>query len=307
MNEYASEAKSRKSKEKIEIVDQKTIKFSKGNLSVYVNVERGIEIARVLEESFTNGVKIFSNTQNLIENQVPEGVRLLSKEHILFLFYIAPLDYLMKSELLYNRAKIMFKERPELFDPSYIANTFNEAKLQELANILQKYLGVRFPFEAANRWYKNSLLLLQSYEGDPRNIFKGITNARNLFERISKFRGLGRKTGSMLLRCLIDLGIAKVDDINDILPPVDIHDVRIAFRTKIAYSKEYSEGNARKFTRIIQDVWSYVCKKGNLNWLKVDRALWLLGSNGCAKKNCKNCPINNFCIIGSESLKEYVK
>jgi endonuclease III len=284
------------------------IKFNVGKISVYVDVERGIKIARILEDAFTNGVKIFSNIRNLIEHQIPEGVKPLSREHALFLFYIAPLDYLMRSELLYTRAKIMFKKKPELFDPSYVSNTFNETNLQELANPLRKYLGIRFPSEAAKRWYKNSIILLQLYQGDPRNIFKGSRDAKEIFKRITQFRGLGRKTGSMLLRCMIDLGLAKLENINDVLPPVDIHDVRIAFYTKIAHSEEYSEENAQKFTRVIQNVWSYICKEGNLNWLKVDRALWLLGSNGCAKKKCNNCPINNFCTMQEkETLEEYLK
>jgi hypothetical protein len=49
MSKSVSETKSQKSKEKIEIVDQKIIKFNKGNLSVWVDVERGMESARILE------------------------------------------------------------------------------------------------------------------------------------------------------------------------------------------------------------------------------------------------------------------
>jgi endonuclease III len=284
------------------------IKLSVGKISVYVDVERGIEIARILENAFTNGVKIFADTRNLIEHQIPEDVKPLSREHVLFLFYIAPLDYLMKSELLYTRAKMMFKNRPELFDPSYVSSTFNETNLHELANLLRKYLGVRFPSEAAKRWYKNSVILLQLYQGDPRNIFKGSRNAKEIFKKITQFRGLGGKTGGMIFRCMIDLGLAEVENINDVLPPVDIHDVKIAFYTKIVYSEEYSERNARKFTRVIQNVWSCICREGGLNWLTVDRALWLLGSNGCAKRKCNNCPINNFCTMRERGiLEEYFK
>jgi endonuclease III len=278
--------------------------FKSGKTCVYVDVKRGIKIARILENAFMSQIGIFSNTQNLVEYQIPEGVEPLSKQHALFLFYIIPLDYLTKSELLYTKARLMFKNNPKLFDPLYISTKFNEDNLEELADLLRRYLSTRFPFEAAKRWYRNSIILLQLYEGDPRNIFKGSRDAKEIFKRISQFRGLGKKTGGLLLRCMVDLGF-RVENINDIPPPVDIHDIKIAFSTKIAYSEHYSEKNARKFARVIQSVWSYICKKGNLNWPRVDRALWLLGSIGCSKKKCNICPISNFCT--TNNLKNNLK
>lgn len=280
------------------------IDFNAGKISISVDLERGLKIARILEDAFTNTDKIFSDTRNLIENQIPEGIKPLSREHALFLFYIVPLDYLMRSELLYARAKIMFKKERMCFDPWYIINTFDQTNLQELASLLQKYLGIRFPSEAAYRWYKNSISLLELYDGDPREIFRGSGNAKEILRKITQFRGFGRKTGTMLLRGAIDLGFVELKDIDDVLPPVDIHDIRIAFNTKIAHSSEYSEENARKFTRVIQNVWSYLCKEGHLDWLKVDRALWLLGSNGCAKGNCSICPINDFCSVRKQKILE---
>ncbi|KKL58049.1 hypothetical protein LCGC14_2229250 [marine sediment metagenome] len=35
-----------------------------------------------------------------------------------------------------------------------------------------------------------------------------------------------------------------------------------------------------------------------INWLQIDRALWILGSKGCANKRHFDCPIKDDCLKG---------
>jgi len=268
-----------------------------------VNVERAAKIARILADNFIARKGVFSDQKELVENQLPKNVETLSKEHALFIFYVVPQDYATRSARLYKKAKALFEEHREFFDPSHIANM----GIDEVRQIISMRIGARFPGETAQRWLSNSISLINEYNGDPREIFNTSKDAREALKRIRKFRGFGPKTGALFLRSFVNLGFTKLSNISEILMPVDVHDTRIAFYTKCIYgSDELSKylDNYAKYTRQVQRLWSQASQSAGVDWLILDRALWLLGSKRCIKDKHTGCPIRALCVKGEPISRE---
>ena len=132
-------------------------------------------------------------------------------------------------------------------------------------------------------------------------------STRSNVEAITAFRGYGPKIGGMLLRAIVGLGFSDPEGLEDVLVPVDIHDSRISFYTKIVTVDEIQELKSvdyYSYVRQIQAVLRDTCKTLGLPWLDIDRALWLIGSRGCAKQHCTPCPINEFCLMRDEMEKQ---
>jgi len=223
-------------------------------------------------KSFESDFGIFANKVN-VENWVPESASDIEKS--LFLFYVVQLDYATKSQKLYEGATLLLKDKQSFFDPKYILKLLDS----ELLNICIKYLKPRYPNEAYNRYKINSKKLLEEYNGNPLEILNKSKTAKEALKRILEFRGYGNKTGNLFLRTLISVFNPVFDDIQDVLPPVDIHDVRIAYLLGFIESNKMSEKNIN----FVKQIWNEACKKANVNWITFDRALWLLGSQGQPK------------------------
>jgi len=268
-------------------------------VSLEIDRLRAEEVVTRLDTAFRNKMGVFADTKELLENQIPQKVTPLSIEHACFLFYLISNDYGTKSSMLYERAKRLYVSDPALFSPRLILQRFTDYEDVDLVESTGVRLGTRFPAETAKRWYLNSEKLCREYEGDPRAIFSS-NDARVVFSRIREFRGFGPKIGGLLLRTFIGCGFAHLENLEDVLIPVDIHDARIAFWTGAVNIPDMA-GEIEDYHRYasqVQHVWSQACRAKELDWLEVDRALWILGSKGCVKLLCGTCALNNICRIG---------
>ncbi|MCZ7673892.1 MAG: hypothetical protein M5U34_45590 [Chloroflexi bacterium] len=268
--------------------------------------ERAELVVKRLLQAFERRYGIFENTSDLLEFQIPVGVQPTSLEHARFLFYLIAQDYGTKSARLYAKAKALYSEHPHIFDPKYVIANYTGADDPKLANDTGGQLSTRFPKETAKRWYKNSEKLLKEYEGDPRRIFAVSSDARIVFKHIRSFRGFGPKIGGLLLRTFLGCKFAKLDHVEDVLIPVDVHDSRIAFYTgavKTAAGDNHVE-DYHEYSQQIQHLWSQACNSANLDWLQVDRALWLLGSRGCVNSRCVECRLSDLCWRGQLVLRQ---
>jgi hypothetical protein len=112
------------------------------------------------------------------------------------------------------------------------------------------------------------------------------------FRKIREFKGFGAKIGSLLIRVYTNLGIIELPKIDKLYPPVDIHDVKIAF---------YTCGRLKKFTyshryvKCVQKLSLFVANRLNIKWTVLDCALWLVGVKCCNKNLCSVCPIKIYC------------
>jgi hypothetical protein len=258
--------------------------------------KRAKQIVRILQKSFKNEEAVFADTKELLENQRPRGVRTGSREHANFLFYLISQDHGTKSAKLYERAKSLYQEHPDLFDPVSVAKTYRSESDMELATLL-KMLGVRYPNNATKFWYHNSTRLTSEFGGDSRNIFRALGS--DVVKTIRSFQGFGPKIGGLLLRVFVGTGMANIDEIGEVDFPTDIHDTRIAALTRIAdIPTDITELNYSPYVRTAQNVWRSACREAGADWLEVDRALWILGSKGCVSGRHHDCPLRAYCIKG---------
>ncbi len=223
----------------------------------------------------TNGYEkyegIFSSHKNA-EDLAPSGTDLF---RALFLFYVTQLDYATKSQRLYEGARSLVKDIPVFFTPNNILSIPE----QRLSEILKSHLHPRYINEAVRRYTINSKVLLDKYEGNPLNILMNTELVKDVERRIKEFRGFGPKIGNFFIRTMINTFNFKYVDVNEMLPPVDVHDVRIAYLMGFVDSDTMSQKNIMT-TKIL---WSTACKNTNTSWLEFDKALWLLGSEGKPK------------------------
>jgi len=269
-----------------------------------VDRTRALDVVRCLDVAFSRRIGLLASDGDLVERQVPRGVEIGSREHALFLFYIVPNDRGMRSNILYSRAKALFIERPSLFDPHAILDTYTSDEDVELVAATGKTLSTRYPAETAKAWYRNSRMIVDCYGGDPRGLFGCSHDARLLLREIRRFRGFGPKTGGMLLRAVIGLGYARpTEGLDEVLVPVDIHDSRISFYTGVVARAESEPGvplEYRRYVTEIQHVLRDSCNEAGVSWLDVDRALWLIGSRGCVRRACDACPVHTYCRAAPE-------
>lgn len=264
-------------------------------MDLQINKQRAVDVVLRLYTTYKNNEGIFKATTGILEKQIPSIITKLSKEHALFLLYLISVDYGTKSSALYKKAIAFYEEMPNFFNPWHISRKFNSDNIEELSNLLSKKLGVRYPNEAAKKWYKNSIILINKYGGDPRRIFYKSEDARKVVQEIKKLYGFGPKIGNLLLRVFIGCGFVTLKNIDQVLPPVDIHDVRIAFNTEIVKLDSGGKIDLYKFVPHVQKIWLDACNAANLNWLEIDRALWIIGSVGCATGACHICPLDSLC------------
>lgn len=227
------------------------------------------QFAKILVAAFSRGQGIFSNKVN-VEDCVPKEFSDLDKS--LFLFFVVQLDYAAKSQQLYAGANALVSKKPDFFNPGHLQDLSN----LRLRDFLTRYLKPRYPNEAVQRYRVNAEMLLDKYEGNPLNILCKSRSAAEALKKIRTFRGFGPKIGNLFLRSMISLFDSPFGDIQEILPPVDIHDVRIAHLLGFVNTQSLTEKNINQ----VKTLWNRACRDAGVNWITFDRALWLLGSEG---------------------------
>lgn len=230
------------------------------------------EFVKRVVTSYEEGRGLFANKVNA-EELVPSYLSDLEKA--LFLFYVIQLDYAMKSQLLYEGAKRLLRDKPGFFNPVSL-NALEEALLAE---ILKEYLRPRYINEAIKRYKTNTSHILENYKGDPREIFNLSKSAKEAELRLKKFRGFGPKIGNFFIRSMINSFGYNFSDLAEITQPVDVHDIRITYLLGLINSPDISRQNVV----LTKQIWKDACNKTGLSWLTFDKALWLLGSEGKPK------------------------
>lgn len=230
------------------------------------------EFVRLVTDKFLARKGVFSEFRN-VEDYVPQEASPIQQS--LFLFYVVQLDYAIKGRVLYAGATKLHQERPEFFTPQHIQGLNDK----ELFKTLTNFMKPRYPNEAVARYKANTKKLQEDYDGDPTRMFSESKTAADVVDKIQEFRGMGPKTGNLFFRAMVSTFGFKYDDIDSVLQPVDIHDVRIAHIMGFTENDEMTEKNIQK----VKLLWNSACRDAEVNWITFDRALWLLGSEGKPK------------------------
>lgn len=228
-------------------------------------------VSRVIE-LYTQGKSVFEKKINA-EELIPKDLNPLNKAS--YIFYVLQLDYAMKSQILYQGAIKLYKTIPDFFTPKSISKLSKE----DLTKYLKEYIHPRYINEAVKRYLLNTEQILKSCNGDPRKIFDDTTFCYDVLKRLKDFRGFGPKIGTFFVRTMINTFNYDFKDIDTILPPVDIHDVRIGFLLGYTKTDKMTQSNIN----FVKNLWRDACVNSENSWLIFDKALWLLGSEGKPK------------------------
>ena len=230
------------------------------------------EFAKKVVEAYEEGRGVFANKVNA-EDLVPPGADDLEKAQ--FLFYVTQLDYATRSQRLYEGARRLFESDKRYFNPQYLITLSDK----ELRVLMSESLKPRYINEAVQRWQANSKLLVEEYKGDPRAIFERSGSAKDALDKVWEFRGFGPKIGNFFVRTMVNTFKYEFEDVEEILPPVDTWDVKIAYLLGYLGSPDMSSRNVKE----AQKLWSIACREAGVSWLTFDKALWILGSEGKPK------------------------
>ena len=249
------------------------------------------ELAKFLADYYKRNWESLKQSHGIktIEDYIPKNFEHDLRKASLFIAYTLLCDYFMKSVFLYQKAKRFAEEKPGFFDPIFIKQYLYKEK--ELAQILKENLSIRFPNEAARRWLDFSQKIVDYYNGNPIEIFES-ERASEIVSRLREFRGFGQKIGNLYFRIIADLIDRKFSDVNDVYPPIDVHDVRLTYRWGIISDQD------RDRVKQVREIWLNACIEANVNWFHVDRMMWAIGSKFCFQKACDVCPTAEFCNKG---------
>jgi endonuclease III len=225
-------------------------------------------IAEMIVQAYKDSRGVFTNKVNA-EDLVPSTT---PKNKSQFLFWVIQMDYSTKSSVLYKHANNLWSRIPEWVTTDYILSLSKK----DLTSMIREELHPRYPNEIFLRFRTNAKKLKDKYSSQSMNIIDASNSASELLQKIRSFRGFGPKLGNFLTRTYLDMFNLEYEDIDCIMPPVDIHDVRLTYEWGLVASMEMTTTNINR----VKKIWSQACLEANLSWIQFDKALWLIGSEG---------------------------
>ncbi len=260
-----------------------------------------------------------------IPENMPKTLERGSKDHAMFHFVCC---YYMrggiKSYDAYTRLGQVYDARPDLFDcKKVVANLGEEVaeepidteKLaeefeadtmidhdvtgidpmsrrsmveQDIAATL-KHFGLGFQQTTARLWVENAVRMTERYDGDPREIFKGVDTYEAAVQRIKNdkrgggFGGFQEKMVSMITYFLMDEGM--IDSFKFPIP-VDIHVLRVSILNGLIEfpGVPYNTDLMRpQTTATLRDVYLNYAVRKDVDPLRLCDAVWLLSGLLCSK------------------------
>jgi hypothetical protein len=258
----------------------------------FQDIERATNIARMLYDQFKNKTGFFEGYE-MPEYVPPSGLDRSSREYALYLTYVIAIDFQTNAVKLWSRVRNLYENDPKLFEPEIIMNLEKDY----LRSIVRS-LGARYPSGGADGWKKISKILLDKYEGDPKNLTKEQISLEELRRRLQEFPYLrGKKLNTFYIRAMGENGLFKISDFDKLSVAVDIQVARVTFYTgalKITGSY-YGCIHHEPIRTMIEDTWSQAAKNLEIPAWYLDEPLWSVGSKLCSKKACHRCPIKEFC------------
>lgn len=259
------------------------------NMEIKANIDNAQKSLEIMHTYFGS-----RNIEGQAQVPIPKSIIPFSDAHYRYLFYSCLLNYGVKSSTLHNNMLLFYDSHPSLFLPGWVTEKyFND--YSELADLLRSHIHVRYPNECAKRWVGLSDILHSKYDDDPRALFAKKTTYGEFKAAISQIKGLGQKTGGLLLRMLIDANmIQSADGIAEI--PIDRHDVDICIWLEVItkFSADEIKKN-KKLIKMLSDAWVQAANNLSISPSLADQYLWIIGSQFCVSSKCQICPLQSLC------------
>lgn len=259
------------------------------SIEIKVNLDNAQNSLAIMHTYFSD-----KNIEGQAQVPIPASIMPFSAAHYRYLFYSCLLNYGVKSSVLHQNMLAFYETHPNLFLPNCVIQKYSN-NYSELADLLRTHIHVRYPNECAKRWVGLSEILHTKYDDNPQKMFVKRTTYSELKDAISQIKGLGQKTGGLLLRMLIDTNmIQSVDGITEI--PIDRHDVDICIWLEVITKINADEiKKSKKTIKMLSDVWVQAANNLSISPSLADQYLWIIGSQFCVSSNCSICPIRSQC------------
>ena len=255
------------------------------------NTELATEIGSILHEQFSTKTGYFEG--HIMPEYIMPDIEQGSRELALYYTYVLALDYQTDAHKLWRNSRNQYESHPEMFDPDMIMGTPDE----RLRNFVRR-LGARFPNNGANAWKTISRILLNRYDGDPRNLTKTPITTKDLERRLDKFPYIrGKKIGTLFRRVMGDLGLLQISDLDRVDVAVDLQVSRFTFYTGALRPIGKLSGSVQQppIRPAIEEIWRQAASNiGTAPW-KLDQPIWVIASNQCTRRMCGPCPVKGLC------------
>jgi hypothetical protein len=285
-----------------------------------IDESRGRYVASLLFTAFqTSGIH---GRNDMPEDIIPEGMKMGSPEHILFLTLTVSIDYQRDALALWESARKTYEDLDTryLFSPKEIHLTTTAKIMKDM----QRYGLSKKHTQDARIWRTNSLTFYKKWLSDPIRFLADCNfDAPTIINRLksdSHFDGYrmspdylflkGNKIAPLWLRILRDnAGVDCILNMEKIPIPVDVHVARATLALGIIKGKY--QGSPDPIFAEIRKAWSSSTKSVFIDnrpviSLDIDEPLWHLSKHGCTDRNPQtgycpkrvSCELREFCIPG---------
>ena len=254
---------------------------------------KAFKIAERLLDQFYNR-KGFFEDYSMPEYALPRNLEEGTREYALYLTYVISIDYMTDAEKLWKRSRGAYELYPERFTPEKILKVSPRT-----VETFVKNLGARFYSSAAKTWIKISNVLVDKYDGDPRNLTSQPLTIEEIKEKIEEFPYLrGPKLTNFYIRAMGETELFKVKNLDELDIPVDKQVARFTMYTGVlGLLSEQFQGCVHEppLRDLIEEAWRNAAKKLGIPPWKLDEPIWTIGSKLCSKRKCGQCPVEEFC------------
>lgn len=258
-----------------------------------VDYSKAFKIGKKLLDQFYNRKGFFAN-YSMPEYVLPRKLEEGTREHALFLTYVISIDYMTDAVKLWERSRGAYELYPERFTPEEILNL----SPRTIENTV-KGLGARFYSNAAKTWIKISRLLVDKYDGDPRNMTRKPLEIVEVKNRLKEFPYLrGNKLSNFYIRAMGETGLFRVKNLNELDIPVDKQVARFTMYTgvlKLLSEQFIGCAQDEPLRSLIEEAWRNAAKKLDTAPWKLDEPVWTVGSKLCSGRKCGKCPVKELC------------
>ena len=258
-----------------------------------IDETKAVKIAQKLLDVFYNR-KGFFKDYSMPEYILPRNLVDGSKEHALYLTYVISIDYMTDAEKLWRNSRGAYELYPERFTPEYISK-MGDRTLRAFV----RRLGARFSTTGVSTWKKISTVLIDKYEGDPRNITKQGLTIEEIKQKLKEFPYLrGNKLSNFYIRAMGENELFKISNFDELDIPVDIQVARFTIYTgvlKLLSNRFEGCVHENPLRGLIEEAWRTAAKRIDTFPWKLDEPMWTIGSKLCTGRKCYLCPVEYLC------------
>jgi hypothetical protein len=221
---------------------------------------------------------------------MPETLPLGGVEHAMFLWSVC---YYMRGGIRSNDAVRMLSTVYDAHPDFFVAGSVQDVEPEVVAGVLESH-GLGFQHKNIGRyWVDNAKMLTELYDGDPRQIFDGVTDYSECLERIQNrgsgrnrrgFYGFQEKMVSMITYFLMDEEL--IDDF--VFPlPVDLHVLRVSIENEMLRFNGYTEDDnlySPETLATLRELYEEYARRHNISPLRLCDAVWLLSNALCRQQ-----------------------